>query len=699
MIRAGQIALLAGFLLIPACIFAQISPQTSEDQFIEQRIENIVESLDNENIDFQSLFESLLYFAQNPLNINTASKDLLRDLPMVNEQQIADIIAHREEYGPMVSLYELRTIRSLDLPTIQQMLPFITVEGKVEDELPSVGKILKYGDQELTMRWQRTLEEQRGYSELEPGETASRYVGSPERVYARYRFRYAKRLSFGITAEKDPGEDFFGGTQEQGFDYYSAHLFYRGNGLVRKVALGDFQAQFGQGLTYWSGLAFGGKSTYATDVQITGSGIREYTSVNENLFLRGGAVTLGKGDWNFTAFYSDKQVDGSIAEPQDTSLTDADVTLVSSLLESGYHRTETEVEKKDAVRQQHLGGHLRYSENRFEIGLTAVGTRLDGQVQPQDRVYNRFRFSGDENHAIGVDYQYRLREFSFFGETTKDASGDVATVNGLTADLDPRFTLAVVHRSYPKEFQPLESVAFGESIPPQGENGVYIGGHFFLFKKLEGHIFYDQFEFPWLRYRTDAPSRGKDFFTQLQYKFDRSNELQFRYRHREKPVNLSQLEDEMIPPVGTQYKRNYRLTFMHRYSSTLQLRSRVELSDYYRDKQDNETGFLAYQDVIIRPKAGWWRLTLRYALFDTESYDARIYAYENDVLYAYSIPAYFGRGVRYYALFQVEAGRWFDIWLRYSLTRWNDRQVVSSGLNEIDGNTRSEVKLQVRLKF
>ncbi|MEZ4759397.1 MAG: hypothetical protein R2810_06365 [Flavobacteriales bacterium] len=51
------------------------------------------------------------------------------------------------------------------------------------------------------------------------------YLGPSYKLYTRYRFRYRQNISFGITAEKDEGEEFFTGAQPDGFDFYSAHLF------------------------------------------------------------------------------------------------------------------------------------------------------------------------------------------------------------------------------------------------------------------------------------------------------------------------------------------------------------------------------------------------------------------------------------------------------------------------------------------
>jgi hypothetical protein len=129
------------------------------------------------------------------------------------------------------------------------------------------------------------------------------------------------------------------------------------------------------------------------------------------------------------------------------------------------------------------------------------------------------------------------------------------------------------------------------------------------------------------------------------------------------------------------------------------VRSRIELSEYGRGNEPVSRGFMAYQDLIWDVGKIPLRVSARYALFDTDTYDARIYAYENDVLYFFSIPPYSGRGSRVYVLLKYDLGTRIDLWFRWAQTYFTDRQTVGTGLEEIDGNTRSEVKFQVRFKF
>ncbi|HPQ59537.1 MAG TPA: helix-hairpin-helix domain-containing protein, partial [Flavobacteriales bacterium] len=297
-------------LLVAACAaHAQVDEAIPRD-LIEQRIEIAAERLgDNADVDLTNLFEVLVDRYRDPLDLNRASAEELAELNLLNDVQIGALLAHVDRTGRMLSLYELQTINGFDPATIALIRPFVTVREDAGRSSASLKEILKNGDHELWVRSIYGLEKRRGFAWENGGlgrdyydpdgdplpdyddpavlDSLRRnnrlYLGPSYKLYTRYRFRYRQNISFGITAEKDEGEEFFTGTQPDGFDFYSAHLFLRNMGRVKAVAVGDFQAQFGQGLTYWSGLAFASKSSFTMNIKRNATGLSPYTSVNENL--------------------------------------------------------------------------------------------------------------------------------------------------------------------------------------------------------------------------------------------------------------------------------------------------------------------------------------------------------------------------------------------------------------------------------
>lgn len=673
---------------------------------IEQRIEQIAEAAENETIDYNALFEQLTIYYDFPLNINTADVDDLFTLGLLNNYQIGQLINYRKEYGPILSVFELPRIDGWTVEIADLLAPFVVAEPDDSRDKITFEKLKDYGKHEVVMRWQRILEEQLGYSPIDDAELEAnpnrRYLGSPDRLFFRYRYRFSDRISFGYTGEKDAGEEFFQGSQPQGFDFNSAHLFLKDFGRFKSIAIGDYQAQFGQGLTFWSGLGFNRKSAFSTSIAQLGGGLRPYTSINENLFLRGAATTVEAGNFKVTGFYSGKGIDATVTTDASTEIGEDTFLepeiVVSAFQESGFHRTPREVANKNALFQEHFGGNVDFTKDNFHIGVTGVYMRIDGTLNRRNQEYSAFRFQGSENATMGIDYAWRYRNFFVFGETARSLNGGLATINGVNINLHSRLSLNVTQRHYAKDFQPVASVSFGEGSQTENETGIYAGLEFRPFSKWTVNAFIDQFRFPWLRFQTDAPSSGYDFFGQVEYNPTSRINIYFRYRERLREINTRE-EVDRIRFLVPNPRKNARINFIYRVSRNLRLGSRVEYVDFKRGDEPLSQGYLVFQDISYKLKKVPITFTGRYALFQTDNFDSRLYAYENDVLYFFSIPAYSGRGTRTYLMMKYDINRNIDLWVRWAQFYFTDRQEVGTGLEQIDGNTRSEIKIQARFKF
>lgn len=683
------------FLAIAANAIAQ---DTLPDKDVEERIENIAESTDNEDLDYTTLLDGLNTYRRHPLNLNTATREELEDFILLDDIQVNNLLQHIERHGKLITLEELQSIDGFDLATIRKILPYVRISEDLGDTHFTLKEMFKYGQQSVILRYQQVIEEQKGFTpasdSLLLANPNARYLGSPQRLYARYRFTYGTHVSWGITAEKDAGEEFFKGSQPYGFDFYSAHFYIKNIRFIRSLALGDYQVNFGQGLTAWSGLAFG-KSADGMNIKRNGQGIRPYTSVNENLFMRGVAATVGFKHFEVSGFFSHKKIDANISE-QDT-LSD-EIVAVSSFLESGYHTTVAEMADRHTLDQTVLGGNIAYKKRNFSLGITGAHTEYGAELKRDLGLYNQFEFSAQSNTALGADYNFLYRNFNFFGETSLSDNGGYAFVNGLLVSLDPKLAISVLHRNYQRNFQSIFSNAFGESTLPANEKGIYTG----IVARPTGTItinaYYDRFTFPWLRYQVDAPSYGSDYSAQVNYTPNKKTDMYFRVRQRDKFMNTREdiADIDFIVPVK---QTSYRFNISYPASENIKLRNRVELLRYDTGNKP-QTGYLIYQDVTYKSLGKPFTVVLRYALFQSDSYDSRIYAYENDVPGSYSVIAHYYRGSRSYVLVSYDLSRHFELWLRWSQTYYSNKDVISEGsLNGIQGNTKSDVKVQLRIKF
>ncbi len=686
-----RVSVVTLFFLLSSNSFAQID--TKDENLIEKKVETIAENTEEE-VDYTMLVDQLTQYIQKPLNLNNASRETLDELGLLNDIQINNLIEHIVRNGKLMSIYELQTIDGFDVQTIRTIAPYVTVSSDIDNAKFSIRDMFKYGKNDLFLRYQQTLEEQVGYAPSDSTTSEnSRFAGSPQRLYMRYRFQYSNHVSWGVTAEKDQGEEFFKGSQKRGFDFYSAHLFLKNIGHLKALAVGDFQAQFGQGLTFWSGLAFG-KTADGTSMKRNATGLKAYTGADENLFLRGVGTTWQLSKFQVTGFFSHKNIDGSVS----SDTTRDEVTTVTSFLTSGLHRTPSEIERRKTLSETIYGGNVSYIHRRLSIGITAVHYAFGTNFQKTDNLYNRYEFSGKQNTNAGINYNYVFRNFNFFGEISMSANGSIAHSNGLLLSVDPRLTFVAMYRSFPKDYQAVYANAISENTRILNEKGTYFGFRAQILKSWNLQGYMDIFKFPWLRYQVDAPSKGYEYLAQLTFSPSKTLEAYFRVRRQMKEINTN--DDELTVDYLDEYSTtNYRFNITYRISPSIQLRSRVENVVYERGNDGKEKGWLMYQDITYKALKSPVSLSFRYALFDTDSYNARIYAYENDVLYAFSIPAHYYKGSRTYLTLRYNVVRGIDIWLRYAVTFYNNKSIISSGTSEIQGSTKSEIKAQIRFRF
>jgi hypothetical protein len=683
---------------------AQDENDTRKALMIEVLVETIAEQAgeNDENIDYNTLVDDLLLYSEKPLNLNAATRDDLERLVILDDIAINALLKHREEHGKLVSILELQGIKGFTLNVIRTIMPFVTVneQGAIRFNLRDMWK---EGRHELVVRYERTIDEKKGYSEIEDSVLAqspnSRYLGSPDKVWARYRFQFSNRVSWGVTMEKDAGEEFFTGSQKQGFDFYSAHLFVRNIGVLKALALGDYQAQFGQGLTFFSGLAFG-KSANGVGIKRNAQGLRPYTSVDENRFLRGGAATFGIGKRvEVTGFISYKSVDANVTTTDNDTLVEAE-EVFSSIFSGGFHRTPGELENRQAIDELIYGGNVNYRHKRLQVGVTGVSYHFSKPFTRSADLYNVNEFRGTQNSNFGLDYSYIYRNFNFYGEFSMSQNLGFATTHGVLMTLDPKVTVAAMVRHLEADYQAVYANAVTEGSRMNNETGYYLGVSINPFKGWYVTGFFDLFRFPWLRYQVNSPSYGYEGIGQLSYRPNRNLEISFRFRQKNRQINVS-AEDNLEPVryIEDERRTSYRLHLSYRLSKAWSLRSRVEYSRYRRGEGEVEQGFMVYQDIIFKPLSFPVSFSARLAYFDTESYNARIYAYENDILYAYSFPAYYYKGMKAYLNIRYDITRNISVWFRVANLFYHDRSTVGSGLEEIDGSHRTDIRAQVRFKI
>ncbi len=696
-------------------------PKINENNI--NQLESIIENLESEDGEFDNntFLEDLEYLKEKKININVANKDDLRSIDMLNEFQINGIQNYIEAYGPMQSIYELNGILELDKEEIQYLSDYLYIDDNNSYQYNSLKDRLKNGKHTIFLLYQQVLEQQAGYEDRDPESTSQSkyYEGIKPKLYARYRYQHSNDLSYGITLEKDAGEQLFSkgitftdangqvlsNSYRGGIDYISGHLFLKNRNLLKAIAIGDYEVKLGEGLVVWQGYSVG-KTANDINIKRRGFPIKPHTSANEINYFRGAAFTLDlPANFELTAFGSFKKIDGNqiFNNDEEDPLNDVLSDEITSVQTSGYHRTIGELLDKNAINQSSAGGNLKWVGKMASVGVNAMYNHISTPLGTSDEPYKKFFFSGQDLINASINYSVLKNNAHFFGETalsSSDKTKGIATLNGVMFKASGA-DISILHRYFDKRHQILYTDianAFAEGSRPQNEHGLYVGISFSPFKNavLNGYI--DLYKRPWLAYRADAPSNGLETLAQLTFKPNRKIEAYARGKFEIKETNAANNTTELDFLVPSK-RTNVRLHTTYKLNAEFSLRSRIEFAFFNDGVNDWEKGILLYQDLTYRHPSEKFTATGRFALFQTDTYDARIYAYENDVLYAYSVPPYYGRGARYYLLFKWSITRHMDFWLRFAQTYFNDRETISSGANEIDGNTRSDIKVQVRFKF
>jgi hypothetical protein len=696
-----RFSLISIYLLLAATIAAAQDPDTTKytgAEEIEQQIENLAERSEVE-MDYSDWTEEINLLRQRPVNLNSGDENELRRLFFLNELQISNLLEYTRKYGSMASIFELQLIDGFNEKLISQILPFVSLSPYVPEKF-SLKRAVKYGGTDVMLRYLRVLQEQQGYKDVNDSVRKAGpndyYLGDQNGLFFRIQYSYKDYLKLGITGEKDAGEPFLpkSDTLKKGFDFYSVHFFLKNIGNVKQLAIGDYHVQFGQGLNIWSGFATG-KSAGSIIMRRRAPALRPHASSNEYSFLRGIAATVALRKFDLTAFYSNRRVDANLVAA-DSLTTDED--YVTSLQQTGYHRTPAELADKGANRETMLGGHLAWNGQRLRAGLTIFHVNYAIPFGAGNEMYKKFQPVLNSNTYAGLDYSYNYRTLTLYGEVSRQLDAGTAFLQGLSYTPDPRFAVAMVYRNYPKNYLNSFSAAFGESSSNTNEEGLYLGLVASLFKQITLSAYADIFRYEWLHYRVDAPSGGQEYSAQATYNLSRRGDLILGFRQMNNPLNYS-LMSEKTNQLGESERMYFRVQFNFQALPWLKTQSRIEIARREAPQKNRERGYLIYQGFQVKPLEKNWTLNFRYLLFDTDSYDTRLYAYENDVPYSFSVPAFSGKGSRFYIMLNTNLYKDLSLILRFAQTWYSDRNIISSGPDEITGNKKSDIKAILRFSF
>jgi hypothetical protein len=663
------------FILI---FFPAVSWCQTDDPVIGETLESYYRSLEQPlESDARDYVETLEYCRSHPLDLNAAGREDLENLRLFSPILINHFLEYRTALGPLLHACELQAIPGWELPDIRRLLEFASVRTGIESRQTPLLKGLYLGTNECLLRWNRPFPPPYGTMPVE---------GGPNGLAFRYRHVFDGRIRYGITAENDPGEAFFKGSNRNGFDFYSAHFFIQNPGhLFKTIAIGDYTARLGQGLLLQNGFA-PGKTAETVLIARNGRRINPYSSFGEAYFLRGGATTLSLGKHlELTTLFSNKRRDANLPVA-DTSSAFTDYAF-TSVQASGLHRSPGEVSDEKSIREIIGGVNANYINKNGQIGLNGLFIHYDKAWNPSPASYHQFTFRGHQIFGLSADYNWKRHNWYFFGETARSDNGAIASVNGVLVTPDPHVTISALHRYYPAAYQSVYALPFAESSGASNEQGLFLGADIRWIRRWQVNFYADAWRSPWIRFGASGPSRGHEYVARIIWTQSKSFVAYAQWQTKTKEADGSEgLTENTLARfrIHTNYKAN----------RMVELRSRAEWTVFHAGKGPSARGFAAYQEVIYKPLGLPFHGSFRYMVFGTDDYNTRVFTFEDDVSGSVSLPAFSGKGSRYYFNLNWRINKWMRLEARFEQTR---QVAVVSGSDAI-GNS-SVWKIQARMAF
>ena len=672
-------------------IFLTTTVKSQDHHLVEELMGQEPSELEESIIENQTINQFLLEDIK-VLDINKASNTQLNTIPWLTPVQVQSLLKYIEQHGPLVSIYELQAIPGWDLATIRLIEPIVKVTetGTFHDPRKRWEKIQQDGGVEFMIRAKRRLELSRGYHLI--GKKA--FQGPPYYLFSRFQYRKKGDLSFGITAEKDPGERLLWdpSNNHYGPDLLSIHLSIENRGIFKRLIVGDFQAHWDQGLVISSGLNLGNQ--VITGPRKVHRGLLPHTGTMENGFYRGIGMEIQIGNTTISSLYSRRLLDVQILS------VDSAVGLpirVSSIIASGLHRTSTEIQRREQLPEQTLGVHVRQNCNRhLSFSISGVYRAWKWPLIPKVNRYNTFQFAGKYNFNISGSAEYVWKNINTFGQFAVSTSGGWGGLVGLITSFSPKVSMTLHFRNYERNYHGISSSAFGERSGNINEQGLYWGFQVTPNSHWVAGLSANLYKFPGLTSKADMATHGIKHMVRCQYVPNKKSYVNLFWRIRTRQVNDNPTSSKSTHDLNEEVKHTIGISAKWQGETDITVQSRLQYSQILL-KDAATQGILASNQVSYG--LNFIKFTISMAIFNTDNFDNRQYIYERDLPYSLSIPFFDGIGTRWYCLTQLKITKQVDFWLRIAQTNYRNREQIGNGPDAIDGSKRTDLSLQIRYKL
>lgn len=491
------------------------------------------------------------------------------------------------------------------------------------------------------------------------GEEAIRQEAKGKEMYFREVFHYAKH-EMTLRVDARNMEDFEGdpmyGKLRYRFNYqnrvqagvtidratgvpwekinYGGYIQVKDIGPMKTVVAGNYQASFGYGLVVGSPFKRG-KSAYIQSTATTDEGLKKFSSVGDSYNYFHGVGATARVRWaDLSAFYSLRQG------------------------------------KEDAWNHV-VGVNATARWRKLKVGMTGVETFQATSSQFRERSQASYSLEvkrRDVRGAMGANVRYNWGKVDVWGEMAASHTEHWGwgTIMGVRVNPISDLNLLAIYRYYSPEYDNIYANALSSKTRVYNEHGGYLGVEYNRLRNWQLSIFGDVWK------------EGYETMAQADFLSPKDHKMHMRLRAKRK---------NEIDTYSARWNGVWEL-------GEWKLKTQVDANMVYANEKWSY-GFSVFQDVEYRFVKVPIVLQFRAQAFDAREWNNRVYMYENDVLYAYSIPFVYGLGGRFWLNARYKINDTFAVYLRVSETVYQGAWAAEHDKK----HTRTDVHALLRVKL
>ncbi len=569
----------------------------------------------------------------NPIDINSIQESDLSQFCFLTPFEQKSIYEFVIANKPLSSIYELHFVLGLSVEKAELLSHFMIVKPQSCNH--TLEELIHNGTHSIIGISQFPIHI------IDSSSTNNNYLGNASKQAWRYRYASNGSLNWGVTLKKDSGE-LVSFKQPNIYDYASAYIQYKPNGIIRNITIGDYELQIAQGLLQWQGGYFG--KHIRSQHSKTHCTLSKHSSGNETDLYRGIAFQLSHNSFMLTPFFSNTYTDGTLNSDSSNFI----------LYNTGYHRTMREIELSNTIHHTVQGCHIQYSNFHNTYSTAIVQHSLTYANTIISKIF------------VNAAYSYTLKQSQIFTESAFDGKSTAHTI-GIQTSVNHDITLLSSARYYQPNYYNIYSQSLSEQSQIHNEQGIFTSVICPISKFITFQCVHDYYYIPNCRYFVNAPTRGNELYVKLQYKNWEGVTLFYAWSNGYKTAqNTTERYNEIYTHI-TQFQKLY---FVIPINSVLLSKTTIAQS-----LAENQRGTLVCQDLQYKPTKTC-TIRIRYAHYSAP-YNARIYAWEDNVEYSNTSHQYFNKGSHWYSLIEWQIHRMFRIEFKLSHTAIHKQLTVS----------------------